>query len=132
MNILLIALALLLHAKSRLHPSGLVVRAVRARDKFTEFVEAREVTLKIVLLGGSIVELARNDRDDTVRDVQRLVEFLRDSDHLLVHRPRSLRRGDDELLDLLELVYAEDTTNVLTVRAGLLSEARRQSGVTDR
>ena len=45
--------------------------------------------------------------------------------HLLLHLPRSVAFGrrDHELLDLLELVHAEDSQLVAPVRARLLAEA---------
>lgn len=55
------------------------------------------------------------------------VEVLRVLDHglVLVPRERALGRRDHKLLDLLELVDAEDAQLVAAVRARLLAEARR-------
>ena len=54
--------------------------------------------------------------------------------HLLLHLPRSVAFGrrDHELLDLLELVHAEDSQLVAPVRARLLAEARRVARVLNR
>src|SRR5690606_19055195 len=61
----------------------------------------------------------------------RLVEGLGGLDHVLVLLPRLLRLGEAELLDLLELMDAEDAPGVLAVSASLLPEARRRAGIPD-
>ena len=60
--------------------------------------------------------------------------LLRVLDHLLLHLPRNVALGarQRELLDLLELVDAEDPQLVAAVRPRLLPEARRVAGVADR
>lgn len=44
--------------------------------------------LEIELLGGGIIEGAAHDADDAVGQAQRLIELLRQSDHLVVLRGR--------------------------------------------
>jgi len=60
-DVSLLGIVLLLGAKTDLKSTRLIVSAVRARHKLTEFLEAREPGLKIVLLGSSIVESTRDD-----------------------------------------------------------------------
>jgi hypothetical protein len=59
-----------------------------------------------------------------------LVEEFGLQDHAVVLLPGLLWCGDAELLDLVELMYAEDTAHILCA-AGLLAEAGGLSGVTN-
>lgn len=117
--------------EANLHAAGLEVRAVRARNELAVVTHTREVALNVVLLGSGGVQLSRNDVDDLVREAQRLVELLGNAQKGLVHLPRLLGRGDDELLNLLELMHTEDTPGITTMSASLLTEASRVTGITD-
>ena len=83
------------------------------------------------LLGGGVVEGARHNVDHSVGDAKRLVERLAVPDHLLEHLPRGVVVGgrDTELLDLLELMHAEDAEGVAAVAASLLAEAGGEARV---
>jgi hypothetical protein len=96
---------------------------LRARDELLEFTLVGEPSLEIELLGGGVVESARDDGDDAVWDAEGLVESLGVGDHVLEHLPRLLGLGNAELLDLGELVDTEDTPDILAVSTGLLAEA---------
>lgn len=61
---------------------------LRAGDKLLEFTLVREPSLEIKLLGGSVVESAGDDGDNTVGDAEGLVESLGVGDHVLEHLPR--------------------------------------------
>ena len=92
-----------------------------AGDSDAEMESTWEISLHVVLLGGGVIERARHDGNNTVRDAQRLVVVLRRRDHFLEHLPRLVvvGRGDAELLDLLKLMHAEDAEGVAAVRAHL-------------
>mmetsp|Transcript_4083 Transcript_4083/g.13209 ORF Transcript_4083/g.13209 Transcript_4083/m.13209 type:complete len:255 (+) Transcript_4083:1490-2254(+) len=123
--VLLLAVVGLCLAESHLEAARLVVGAVGAGDELAVRVRAGEPRLEVVLLGRRVVELARDDVDDLVRDAQRLVEVHRGLNHplLLVPRRPPLGRGDGKLLHLFKLVHAEDAELVAPVRARLLAEA---------
>lgn len=55
----------------------LVVGAVRAGDQFPEGAAGGEAGFQVVLLGRRRVELAADDVDDAVRQLQGLVKLLR-------------------------------------------------------
>ena len=80
------------------------------------------MTCQVELLGCGVVECAGADADDAVGDAEQLAELLGVADHLLQRLPRLVvvRRGDHELLNLLELVDAEDAPRVAAVGADLL------------
>ena len=80
---------------------------------------------------GREVQRARDDGDDAVRDLEALVERLRVGDHLLEDLPALLGLGDAELLDLLELVDAEDAPGIAAVGAGFSPVAGAETGVLD-
>jgi hypothetical protein len=69
------------------------------------------------------------DVNNLVRETETLVELFRSREHALERLPRLLGVGDDELLDLLELVYPEDTPRILSVRTCLLPEVRRVASI---
>ena len=79
-------------------------------------------TCQVELLGCGVVEGSGADADDAVGDAEQLAELLGVADHLLQRLPRLVvvRGGDHELLDLLELVHAEDAPRVAAVGADLL------------
>ena len=110
----------------------LVVSAVGAGDELAVDAESREPRLNVVLLGGGVVEGARDDGNNAVGDLERLDEVLGSGDHLVESGPGLLGVAEDELLDLLELVDTEHAPRVLAVRAGLLAEARGDAGVEAR
>ena len=130
-HVLLLDLSLELVSETDLESAGLIVRAVRAGDKLLVLALVWEPGLKIVLLGGSVVEGAGNDLNNTVWDTEGLVELFRVSDHLLEGLPGLLWIGEDELLDLLELVDTENSPCVASVGAGLSAVAGGEAGVLD-
>lgn len=117
------------HAETDLKTTGLVVETIRARDKLLVLSLEREPGLEIVLLGGGVVESSRDDRDDAVWKAEGLVEGFRGGNHFVKGFPRMLRVGNDELLDLLELMHTEDSPCISSVRTGFTTIARRESGV---
>ena len=118
-----------LQSVSGLKSPRLIVSAIRARDELPEGIVTWEPGFQVVLLGCCIVELSRHDIDDLVRQSEALVKQLRSLDHFLELVPRLVGLTVDELLDLLELVDSEDTPDVSTVRASLLTEAGRDTCV---
>lgn len=108
MNIVLLDLRLLLDSEPYLKIPGLVVSAVGARDKLLVLALKGKPCLQVVFLGGSIVQGTRHNRNDLIRQAQRLVEGLRGFDHGVEHLPGLLRFREDKLLNLLELVDTED------------------------
>mmetsp|Transcript_13240 Transcript_13240/g.25353 ORF Transcript_13240/g.25353 Transcript_13240/m.25353 type:complete len:498 (-) Transcript_13240:8-1501(-) len=114
-----------------LQPTALIVRAVAARHQLAIGLGRGEPRLEVVLLGGGVVERARDDVHDAVREPQVLIKRLRVGEHLLLHLPGvvPLARGDAELLHLLELVHAENAERVAPVGANLLAEASGVPGV---
>lgn len=131
MDILLLTVTHLLNSATDLEVTGLVVSAVRARDQLLIGTLEREPGLQIVLLGSSVVEGPRDDRNNTVRETERLVKVLRVLNHVVKHLPRLLRLSQTELLNLLELVDTENTPGIAAVGTGLLTEAGRVTGVLD-
>eukprot|EP00760_Papus_ankaliazontas_P033449 PhM_4_TR6337/c0_g1_i2/m.52490 len=107
--------------------AGLVVGAVGRTHKLTELATGREPRLEVELACSGVVERAGHNVDDLVRQSERIVELLGRGDHLVVHLPRRVvaRGAHDELLDLVELMDAENAERVTAVRASLLAEARR-------
>lgn len=131
-HVLLFDLSLELVSEADLKGAGLVVGAVGAGDELLILALVWEPSLKIVLLGGSVVKGSGNDLDHTVWDAEGLVELLGVADHLLEGLPRLLWVGKDELLDLLELVDTENSPCVASVGASLSAIAGGKSGVLDR
>lgn len=62
---------------------ALVVGTVGARHEFLVFPLVREPRFEVVLDRSGIIETARDDVDDAVRDLEGFVECTRDVDHLL-------------------------------------------------
>lgn len=106
-----------------------VVGTVRARDQFLVLSLVREPSLQIIFNSGSVVETARDNVDQTIRDAERLIELARVGDHGVKLGWGSLGFADDKLFNFLELVNSEDTPSVPTVRTGLLSETCRVTGI---
>lgn len=107
-DVLLVLVRLLRRATANLHRARLVIGAVTARHQLAIRVVAGEPALQVVLLGGSVVQRARNDVDDVVGKSERLVELATVLDHVFVHVPTLLRLANHKLLHLVELVNAED------------------------
>jgi hypothetical protein len=120
-------LRLVLERVTNFEAARLEVSAVRARHELSEVFVAWEPSFQVVLLGSSVVQLSRNNVHHSVGQLQILIELFSDFDHFFMHFPGLLRRSDAELLDFLELVNSEDTPDVLSVSACLLSETRRDS-----
>ena len=100
MHIRLLHISRLLHAVPDLQLAGLVVRAVGARHELLVLALEGEPGLEIPLLGRSVVEGARDDGHDLIRDTERLVEFFRGVDHVVECFPGFLGVDDEELFDL--------------------------------
>lgn len=85
----------------------LVVKAVGAGYELAVGGGSWEPGFKVVLFGGSIVQLPRHDVDHPVGQAQALVEFLGVGDHLLKHLPGgvAMRAHNRKLLHLLKLVH---------------------------
>jgi hypothetical protein len=140
----------LLEAQTDVERTRLVVGTVRARDELLVLSLEGEPGLEVVLDRGSVVEGTRNNVDNTVGDLERLVELASNVDHRVEQGGRLLGVTEDELglsgawswrhlgraascsthlLNLLELVDTEDTPGVTAVRASLFPEAGRVTGV---
>lgn len=130
-DVLLLAVAHLLDAATDLQVARLVVSAVGARNQLLVGTLEGEPSLQIILLGSSVVQGSRDDRDNAVGETQGLVEVFRVLDHVVKHLPGLLGLSQTELLNLLELVDTEDTPGVATSSSGLLAEAGRVTGVLD-
>lgn len=133
-----------------LHAAGLVICAVGAADNLLVLVVAREPRFDVVLLCCRFVEASRDDADhlegntklqspahepltpyDSPEATYGLEELFRVSAHLLVSLLRELRLGDHELLDLLELVDAEDPPSLPAAGACFLAEASGVASIVD-
>lgn len=75
-----------------------VVGAVRDGDQFLVLSLVREPSLEVVFLGGRVVESSGDNRDELVRESERLVEGFRVGDHVIEHLPGRRRVGDTELM----------------------------------
>ena len=112
-----------------LQSTGLIISAVRARDKFSPVVVAGEPGFEIVLGSSGIVELSRDDVHNSVRTLEGLIERFGSLDDLLEFLPRVLGFAVNELLDLLELMDTENTPDIATMRACFLSKASGDTSV---
>lgn len=149
-NVFLTRGSLLLDAKTDFQLACLVVCAVGNGDEFLVFTATSdgEPGLEITLHGCCVVctilapsctasmkirhtQRSGNDVDDLVRQAKALVELFRRGQHALKRLPRLLGVSDEELLDLLKLVYPENTPRVLSVRASLFPEVGRVPSVLD-
>jgi hypothetical protein len=128
-HVLLLGVDLRLGAVSDLERAGLVVGAVAARDELLVLALEGEPRLEVELLGRRVVERARDDGDDLVRQAETLVEVLRVVDHVVERLPRLLGVREQELLDLLELVDAVDAPALLAVVACLATVARAVASI---
>eukprot|EP00053_Salpingoeca_punica_P013131 m.118382 g.118382 ORF g.118382 m.118382 type:complete len:523 (+) comp16116_c0_seq1:1637-3205(+) len=125
---------LLGEAVADLQAARLIVRAVGAGHKLAESARAGEPGLQVQLLRGSQVQRARDNGNHPVGQANRLAKVLGVVHHLVEHLPRLvvMGGGDNKLLDLLELVDAEDAAGVAAVGADLLAEALRHAAVAQR
>lgn len=114
-DVLLLRLRLGLCAVADLEGPGLVVGAVGAGHELLVLALEGEPGLEVELLGGGVVERPGYDGDDLVGEAEALVELLGDGDHVVEGVPGLLGVGEEELLDLLELVHAVDSPGVPTV-----------------
>src|SRR6266568_7501427 len=110
----------------------LVVRAVAATDDLAVLLLPRKPRLDVVLLRGDRADVPRADVDDAVWNLQGAIDRLAVRSELLVPRPTVLRPGEDELLDLVELVHPEEALRVDAVPADLPAELRRDARQPDR
>ena len=122
---LLLLRTLLRGAAANLEAAGLEVGAVGAGHELAPRLRGGEPSLEIVLLRRGIVKLAGYDVDDLVGEAEALVERLGVANHALHLLPALVAVGAHrhKLLNLLELVHAEDTQGVATVGSSLLAEA---------
>ena len=114
---------------SCLEGARLIIRAVRARDEFSEGVVAREPGLKIVLHSSCVVKFTRHDIDHLVGQTKTLVECLRSTDHAIKFVPGFAWVAVNELLNLFKLMYTENTPYISAVRASFLTEASGHASV---
>lgn len=105
MDISLLQVGGLLGTEANIKRPRLVVGAVGARHELLVLLLEGEPCLQVVLLGGSIVQCARNNGHNLVRESQGLVELLGGSDHILESLPRLVGLGENELLDLCDVRY---------------------------
>ena len=113
---------LLFDTTSDVQISGLEISAVRTWDQLSVRIISWEPSFQIILFSSSIIQGTWNDVDNSVRQIQRLIEFFSNSNHILHNLPRLLRLSNDELLDLLELMDSEDTPVVFTMSTSFFSE----------
>ena len=106
-----------------------IICAIRARHQLLIGLLEWEVCLQVKLLRCRKVQRPRNNRDDTVPKSEALIEGLAVGDHRVEHLPALRWVGDNELLDLLELMHAEDAPHIPPCGPGLFSETCRVSGV---
>lgn len=110
--------------------TGLVVSAVRAGDKFSEGVIAREPSFQIVFHRCSIVKLSRNNINDLIVEAKSLVELLRSSNHSLEFVPGLVRFAENELLNLFKLMHSKDSPDISARRTSLLSETGGDTSIS--
>lgn len=87
MNISLLQISSFLNTITNLEGARLIIEAVGARDKFLELLLEWEPGLEIIFLGCCIVQCARNNGDNLVREAQGLVELLRGRHHVFKGLP---------------------------------------------
>ena len=108
--------------------SHLVICAVGAGDQFPVGFGSRKPGFQVVFLGCCIVELARHNVHDLVRELQGLVELHGIGQHLFKGHPRGvvIWGCHEELLHLLKLVYSAQghwkTLRAACTLTGIVSE----------
>jgi hypothetical protein len=100
MRIHLCRIELFLDSIPHLQLPCLVVCAVATRDELLVLALEWEPRLKVILLGCGIVEGARDNCHHLIRQLQRLVEFLCNADHVVELFPRLVGFAEDKLLNL--------------------------------
>ena len=92
----------------------LIIGAIAAGNQLPESLRPGEPRLQVVLHGGSVVQLAAHDGHDAVRNAERFVQLLSVGDHAMEFVPRFtvVRRSENELLHLFELMHAENASSV--------------------
>src|SRR6267143_2147541 len=118
-------------AGADVEPPLLVVRAVAAADYLSVVSLPREPGLDVVLLCRYGADVPRTDIHDPIRDLKSAVDRLAVRSELLVPRPAVLGSTENELLDLVELMHAEQAFRVDAVPADLPSETRTRAGQRD-
>ena len=119
-------------AVAGVHPPRLEVAAVGAGRNLAIGILPRQPDLDVISLDGAKTHVAGAERDDAMRQVQFLQDFLRRVGHALMLGRRLFRRGDGHQLDLGELVHAGHAARVLAGRARLGAKTRRESSETQR
>ena len=120
-----------------LEPARLVVGRVRARGQLAVAALAGQPRLAVVLLGRRGAEIVDRDVDDAVGDLAARPAATPRS-RGSARAPRSLRSAvvNDEHLDLVELVHAEDPARVACrprpPRGGSTTRSRRSAAAAPR
>ena len=98
------------------------------------FLLRRYPRLKIKLPDFTRAHVARADVDNSVRQFQSLQKFFRNPQQLTMPMLGlgGIVLAKNILLDLEKLMNANESTRVLSARAGLAPKARRKSAVEDR
>src|SRR5439155_68607 len=109
----------------------LVVTEVRARAHLEPALDAGCRDLNVVFLGLHEAHLAGRHEQHTVGQPKPLKEDLGSGRHPLQRRIGLGRLLEQDHLDLVELMHAQDSPCVLARRASLASEAGRIGGVPD-
>ena len=105
--------------------AGLPVVEVRTRMGFAVASLAGDPAFQVVHADFAVAHIAGADVHHAIGQFQCLHQFFRVGEQLFVpaHRLFVVGLADDILLDLVELVNAEDTARILAVGAGLFAEA---------
>jgi hypothetical protein len=78
----------------------LVVGTIRTANEFLVFTLEGEPGFEVILLGRSVIESARDYRNNTIWDVEGLIKSLRQGNHLVENLPRLFWVCNHELLNL--------------------------------
>src|SRR5579863_2227097 len=102
--------------------------------RFAEPAERREPGVDVVHPVLARAHVPGRALDDLVMQLEALQQVFRGAEELGVPAVRFLvvGRADDELLDLLELVHAQQAADITPGAARLPAEAGRDAGVADR
>ena len=112
--------------------AALEFRKIRVGRHFTIGAEARVPRFDVVFLEAGGAHVADADVDDAIRDAEGLQQILFVREAFLMALRGVFRTAEDDLLDLVELMDAEDAAGLLAVAACLRAEARRVGGVAAR
>ncbi|CAG7651095.1 hypothetical protein SBRY_50523 [Actinacidiphila bryophytorum] len=113
-------------------PPGLELQGVRGRRQLTVLALGRDPRLAVELPRRRSAEVAGRQLDHLEGQFERGQPLLLPGQQPLVLGFRLLGSGEDEHLDLVELVHPEDAAGVLAVRAGLAPVAGREAGIAQR